>query len=414
MIDQFLRRYHALLLPLAIFCILRLIGFACLYTRDSLQVDFAAMYHAGASMRAGLDPYDNNVDRDPTLWDGVAAFRHSRFLYPPIVAYALQPISKLSYPLAKAIWTFASLVTLAACMVIAVQFAGLRLDRARWLLVIIVTSLLFPLLPFLERGQIDSWTLLFISVGFYLIFARKHDLFGGAVMAVAGFIKLQCFYLLPLLFIARRPRAAIGMMISIVAISILQVLLCGPALSRQYVFEELPRISRHGEVGAEEMRIDSSVVRQTNSTLPSGDVRASGKWQYRYTLLPDYAAMSNLVPYVRGVLNAVKLRVPTPLVSVPLLLVALVFAWRIFRHGVADNDAWGRLALMHACLIIVLLTAPITWTTNLVWLAPLAILMLFAPELTDARRATAAAVVGYFLLLIPDAIACDFLIPRLI
>ena len=58
-------------------------------------------------------------------------------------------------------------------------------------------SLLFPILPLLERGQIDAVTLLFISIGFYLIFARRRDLLGGAMIALAGFIKLQCFYLLP-------------------------------------------------------------------------------------------------------------------------------------------------------------------------------------------------------------------------
>jgi hypothetical protein len=58
---------------------------------------------------------------------------------------------------------------------------------------------------------------------------------------------------------------------------------------------------------------------------------------------------------------------------------------------------------MGASLIIILLTAPITWTTNLVWLAPIVPLILFGPDLPNGRRAAAAAaVIGCVLLIIPD------------
>jgi hypothetical protein len=290
----------------------------------------------------------------------------------------------------------------------------LRLDEPRALLAVIVMSLLFPILPLLERGQIDSFTLLFIALGFYLIFARRRDLLGGVTIAAAGFIKLQCFYLLPLLLLARRPRAAIGMIISIFVIASLQIFLCGWPLTRQYVVEELPRIARHGEVGTEAMRIATPAIAAPAIDAPPGDAVAGGRWRYRYTLLPDYAAMASLVPYVRGVLNAVGLRVPTPAVSIPLLLLALVFVRRFLPHGVAADDPWARLAFMLAALIIVLLTAPITWTTNLVWLAPLVPLILFAPDLSEMKRARAAAVIGCVLLIVPDALANPFLLPRLI
>jgi len=401
-IDPFLRRYHALLLPLAILAVLRVIGFAYLYSRDPVQTDFAAMYHAAASMRAGFDPYRNNVDDDLALWDGAASFRHSRFLYPPIVAYALQPIALLPYPAAKTLWTATSLLILAAATVIAIRAVGLHLDRPRWLFTIIVIALLFPLLPLLERGQIDQVTLLFISIGFYLIFARRRDLAGGAVIALAGFVKLQCFYLLPLLLIARRPRAAVGMAIAIAAIALLQLALCGVWFNRQYVFEELPRISRFGETGTDAMRIDSPTIRAVNAKVPPGDVIASGKFQYHYTVLPNYAALASLVPYVRGVFNLAHLRLPSPVISFPLLAAAVALASYVLRRGVADDDGYGRLAIVAASMIIVMLIAPITWTTNLVWLAPIVPLMLFGPDLPNHRLVIAAAVVGLILLLLPD------------
>jgi len=408
--DLSLRRYRALLVLVAILCLVRVFFFAHRYAGESLQTDFSAMYFAGASVRAGLNPYDNNAAHDLRYWDGAARYRHSRYLYPPIVAYALQPLAMMPYPAAKTVWTFASVGVLAAAVVLVIKAAGLRLDATRWLLAACVMSLLFPLLPLLERGQIDALTLFCIAAGFHLIFARRRDFLGGAAIAAAGFIKLQCFYLLPLLLIARRPRAAVGMMVGIVVFGLLQLLVCGPALTRQYVFEELPRIARHGEVGTDAMRLDSPAIRGVNATLPPGDAIAGGRWQYRYTLLPEYAAMASLVPYARGVINNVtKIRVPSTAVSIPLLLVALGTTWLILvrrrRRVAADNDPRVRLAFIATCLIIVLLTAPITWTSNLVWLAPLVPLILFGPASPRLRLLRIAAIVGLVLLILPDILA---------
>ena len=408
--DLSLRRYRALLVLVAILCLVRVFFFAHRYAGESLQTDFSAMYFAGASVRAGLNPYDNNAAHDLRYWDGAARYRHSRYLYPPIVAYALQPLAMMPYPAAKTVWTFASLGVLAAAVVLVIKAAGLRLDATRWLLAACVMSLLFPLLPLLERGQIDALTLFCIAAGFHLIFARRRDFLGGAAIAAAGFIKLQCFYLLPLLLIARRPRAAVGMMVGIVVFGLLQLLVCGPALTRQYVFEELPRIARHGEVGTDAMRLDSPAIREVNATLPPGDAIAGGRWQYRYTLLPEYAAMASLVPYARGVINNVtRIRVSSTAVSIPLLLVALGTTWLILRRAAADEPC-ARLAFIATSLIIVLLTAPITWTSNLVWLAPFVPLILFGAASPRLRLLRVAAILGLVLLILPDTLAPGLLV----
>ena len=411
MSDSPLRPYRALLVVVAILCLARVLWFAGVYAGKSLQTDFAAMYFAAASVREGLDPYDNNAAQDLAYWDGAARYRHSRYLYPPIVAHALRPVAALPYPAAKLSWTFASLAVLAGAVMLIVRAAGLRLDATRGLLAVAAMLLLFPIQPLLERGQIDAFTLLFVALGFYLLFARRRDLLGGATIAAAGFIKLQCFYLLPLLLIARRTRAAVGMAVGIAAIGILQLLICGPALTRQYVLDELPRIARHGEVGTDAMRLDSPAIREALAHVPPGDVVAGGRWQYRYTLLPDYAAMASLVPYVRGVVSRIaNVRVPSTAVSIALLAAALAVTWLVLRRG-AGKKPWSRLALMGVSLIVVLLTAPITWTSNLVWLAPLVPLILFGPAPTSrARTLRAAAVAGLALLILPDAIAPGFLV----
>ena len=407
MSDSSLRPYRGLIIVVAIVCLARVAYVAHRAARQSLQTDFAAMYFAAASARAGLDPYDNNAVHDLKYWDGAALYRHSRYLYPPIVAYALRPVAMIPYPLAKQVWTFATPVVLAAAIVLILRAAGVRLELERWLLAAIVVSLIFPLRALLERGQIDAVTLLFIALGFYFVFAQGRDLLGGATMAAAGFVKLQCFYLLPLLLIARRTRAAAGMALGVAVLGALQLLVCGPALTRQYVLDELPRIARHGEVGTAAMRLDSPAIRAAQANTPAGDVVTGGRWQYRYTLLPDYAAMASLVPYARGAANKLAgTRAPSTAVSIPILLLALALTWHGLRVGVAD-DPYARLAFVGTSLIVVLLTAPITWTSNLVWLAPLVPLILFGPAHGLLRI---AAVVGLALLILPDAIAPGLLV----
>src|SRR6185436_700092 len=63
----------------------------------SLQQDLAAYWVAGAARSAGLDPYVNHVGGPvaPELWDGVAVFAHSRFLYPPLIAELFRPLARL-------------------------------------------------------------------------------------------------------------------------------------------------------------------------------------------------------------------------------------------------------------------------------------------------------------------------------
>ena len=79
-------------------------GLAGWVATASLQQDFAAYWVAGAARHAGLDPYINQVGgaAAPELWDGVAVFTHSRFLYPPVVAELFRAFAALPFPVAKA------------------------------------------------------------------------------------------------------------------------------------------------------------------------------------------------------------------------------------------------------------------------------------------------------------------------
>ena len=66
--------------------------------RDSLQMDFSAYYTAGEALSVGLSPYVTHVSTDPVIWDGQGRYRHSRFLYPPLVAEILSIVDLDSLP----------------------------------------------------------------------------------------------------------------------------------------------------------------------------------------------------------------------------------------------------------------------------------------------------------------------------
>src|SRR5215471_4134312 len=101
-------------------------GVAAWLSRASAQQDFAAYFVAGAARRAGLDPYVNHAGapEGAGLWDGVALFSHSRFLYPPLVADLFRPLATLPYALAKALFTAAGLAAWAGGAIASARLFG--------------------------------------------------------------------------------------------------------------------------------------------------------------------------------------------------------------------------------------------------------------------------------------------------
>ncbi|HVV53536.1 MAG TPA: glycosyltransferase 87 family protein, partial [Polyangia bacterium] len=124
------------------------------FAARALQQDFAAYFIAGAARARGLDPYVNHVGAagpgvDGRLWDGVATFRHSRFLYPPLVADLFRPLAALPYLAAKSLFTAAMLGAWLGAGLLA---AGDRRGRTAYF---VASALFFPLYRHLERGQLD-------------------------------------------------------------------------------------------------------------------------------------------------------------------------------------------------------------------------------------------------------------------
>jgi Glycosyltransferase family 87 len=221
------------------------VGVGIWLAATSLQQDLAAYWIAGWACRLGLDPYVNQVGSTaaPALWDGIAIFRHSRFLYPPLVAELFRPLAALPYRGAKLIFSAAMLAAWGA--------AGLLTgDRRSRIWFFGASVLFFPLYRHLERGQIDL-LILFLLVLVWR--AGTHPLVAGAALALGTLFKPGLLMLVPVLWVGGRARLVGGALGAGLALVGLTVAIAGPARLYEYLTSVLPRAALYGEGGTPEM-----------------------------------------------------------------------------------------------------------------------------------------------------------------
>ncbi len=380
------------------------------FVRESLQMDFAAYYTAGEAINRNLTPYRNHVDAEPPLWDGVARFTHSRFLYPPLAAYLFSPLARLSYPAAKALWTLLGLVSIGASLLGAAWIVGPKHITARgWTLVGIAVALFHPFLTHLERGQIDSLTLMILVVSFALMLKGRrpwHGLAAGLLLGPATLLKLHVGLILPFLVVRRRWRVTVGYAIGLALLVVLSMLVT-PALSIDYVTNHLPRISLYGEAGEADMLLREEALDRLLMGVPEGLTQKGGQ-VYQREYFPFFAN-ATLVRYVSPRLAQWGLEVSLSQLSVGIFAVmfGVAFLWQRFcRFNERGREPASELLYWLLVLQIILLSAPQTWVMNLVWLLPLFVVL--AVELPRVRALVPALcmvvwLAGLALAGVPDA-----------
>ena len=329
------------------------------FALHSLQQDFAAYWIAATARRLGLDPYVNHVGsaNAPTLWDGVALFRHSRFLYPPLVADLFRPLASLPYLAAKSLFT--------AAMLGAWLGAGLLVsDRGRpeaWrdrTVFFLASALFFPLYRHLERGQIDLLILLLLTVA-WRERAQAHPWVAGAALAAGVAFKPALAGLLPVVWAAGRKRIVLAAVAAGAVLAGLTVLVDGPARVAEYAREVVPRAALYGEGGTEEMLLPASRFDDEDD----GTTHLDGR-RYR-TAIGDAPAAASLPRLLApDAPSPASARVPFLLAIGGLSLIA----WRWRSHGDATTGALLFWAAAVACVI----TSPAGWVMGLVLALPLA------------------------------------------
>jgi alpha-1,2-mannosyltransferase len=147
------------------------------------QVDFAAYYLAAHAIRGGEDPYDPAVLARLAASHGVSA--HTPYIYPPLLAVAIQPLASLSYPLAAAIWLALSAAALVAALVLLRSIVDIP-DRLFPFAVAAVFVL--PAVHYtLELGQINHFILLLVVAAAVHTSPRWSGILIGAAAALKVF-----------------------------------------------------------------------------------------------------------------------------------------------------------------------------------------------------------------------------------
>lgn len=367
------------LVAVVVLLAVRLVGFMWDFGQQSLQMDFAAYYTAGESVAAGLDPYRNHVTREPPIWDGRCGFRHSRFLYPPLVAVAFTPVAQFSYHTAKWLWMIGSLAALAGALAVVFWALGTRPGVDRLLVTAAVVLGFYPLLTLLERGQIDAHTLLLFCCGAALLTRGRQPLLAGGLLAFATVLKLPLILVVVFLLWRRRWQALAGFFLGGVVVVLLSVVFAGVGLSRGYLVDELPRISRYGEAGTGTMRLPASAFVDARRGVPHDKTTKGGRIYDDSAL--EFVPGASLVrtPAGRAVAEfQARLGVaPSPArVSLLMLFLLLGIVWIWIPLRRADAVA-GRpkgldeMAFWQIAAVAILLIGPLTWVMNTVWLLAL-------------------------------------------
>jgi hypothetical protein len=415
--DAYPQSAKLLLYILVAVALLRVLGFVAAFGEESLQMDFSAFYTAGEALNAGLSPYRNHITATPPIWDGVDRYQHSRFLYPPLVATLFQPVALMSYHAAKYLWMIVSLVALCASLILALRLSGTGMRGAAAMTTALVTLVFHPLLTFLERGQIDSITLLFVTRGIALMCLKKRSGVAGFLIAVATLLKLHTLLIVPFLVLRKQWRVLAGYAAGGVLILVFSVLFCGPQALQQYVTVEFPRIAKFGEGGTEDMRVDPAIV----ASLEPGEgltVKDGRVYPRTYFTFVANASLVRL-PVMRRIQSLLfSVGFPSPQTAASLIVFGLflgvlaVLQWcgALAPSGTPQQE----FLYWQLVLVIIMLSAPLTWVMNTVWLLtllPFSISGLFAPHLLVKRISLVMVSVGLLIAALADHFAFPMLLP---
>jgi hypothetical protein len=325
-------------------------GAAVVTAASSLQQDFAAYRVAGAAQRAGLDPYVNHVGETeaPGLWDGVAVYRHSRYMYPPLMADLFRPLAPpLRFLTAKLVFAAAML----AAWLGAAALAGKR-DRA---LVLIAGALFCPIYRHFERGQIDVLLLLLLTVAWR---ERARPIVAGLALAAAIAVKPTLAGVALIVAVLGKARVTVATLGGLALLVGLTTLVDGQARLREYVHVVMPRAGLYGEGGTEEMLLpEARLPAARDDGLTAMDDRV-----YRTTIGDSPAAAS--LPRLLAPEGPSRASALFPFAVVFGLLV-----WFARRCVAARGDPeW----LFWAAAVASVITSPAGWVMGLVFALPLA------------------------------------------
>lgn len=156
--------------------------------------DFAAYYVAGQALDKGYNPYLDNHEADPALFD-VRQGGFSRFIYPPTMVPFYSLLGRLPYKYARAVWLFLNLGIFATGFLALFLRVERRLRFPFFAFAALLALTSQPLLFHIQQGQVDLLTagLGMIAWGTY---QARHKTLSALALALAVLTKVSPVVLL--------------------------------------------------------------------------------------------------------------------------------------------------------------------------------------------------------------------------
>lgn len=362
-------------------------------------MDFTAYYTAGEVQKAGKNIYENQIINDWELWDGVSVFKHSRFLYPPSVAYVFEGLTLLDYKTSKTLWNILNVIFCFLSVWILINTFNLKKDKTSLFIYGILLLNFFPLYSMLDRGQISGLALLLICFGINFSYDKNKNLSSGVLFALATFIKFNLILILPFFFIMKKRKLAVNYIISMAAFVIITVIVSGKDATYNYFVKELPRIAEYSESGTEEMKIDAYVLTTYFQMAPEA-LSFKDKVLYKTEYL-SFNSKASLIWLINSIINKIGIVLNNKFLSGFIYLILFLICFKYLKSGGQDNLT--ELVRWQLILLIVLLSSTFTWVMNLVWLIPV-ILILANLDLqrSEYKYLAGFLAVGFILSALPD------------
>jgi alpha-1,2-mannosyltransferase len=186
--------------------------------------DLTARIAQVAKLRGGGNPY---------LPFGIEAFT-----YPPAAIFLFWPLSLFSVAEGCLLWTWLSIMCLAATYAVVLESLGWRgrlLTMGTGLWASVATAMVFPpMIECLEWGQTSTILLLLVTIDFLLMRGRMK----GALTGIAAAIKLYPSVFIGFWFLARKWSTAVVGTASFLALSVASWILW-PSAAHTFVFHRL-------------------------------------------------------------------------------------------------------------------------------------------------------------------------------
>ena len=366
-------------------------------------MDFTAYYAAGNVLNHNLSPYVNHISTDWNLWDGLGTFKHSRFLYPPLVANLFQPLAHLKYIDAKFVWNFFNLMCFILCYILLLKIFNYHKDINKILISGILCFNFFPFTALLERGQIDCVTLLFLLLGLFIYSKGKNEFWTGFLWGIASLFKLYTLLIIPFLILRKQFKILYGYLSGIILIVILTLLLNGFDNTYNYVFKEAPRIAKYGSSGTKEMQIPVWVLQAYFPMSPTSVSIIQNRMYVTESI--SFNSKASFIRFFEVGLEKLPVKISNSVFSIFVFLIFFILIAFFYKKYIKELNNKNDFIFWQIILIIILLASPYTWLMNLIWLLPVVfIIMEILPELRRDKKYLFIAIFifGYLFLALPD------------